>query len=269
MKLNLALSKNLVGTIVTFILILVLTHGRFFDFLLNSNIGRVFLIFLILAISSMNKIFGVVFILFFIIIFNQSDFSNMNMLEGFREGKKTKKDSEEDDEEGFEGFREGKKTKKDSEEDDEEGFEGFREGKKTKKDSEEDDEEGFEGFREGKKTKKDSEEDDEEGFEGFREGAKKKSKSTAAAPPAAPEAPAEEEADDEGFRLTPASLQDVSRHSGMSIEGIDILGKEDILRKGKSSNHYGVYNYARRQSDNIIPADNNVFLSEFSNFVTL
>jgi len=222
MKLNLTLSKNLVGTIVTFILILVLTHGRFFDFLLNSNIGRVFLIFLILAISSMNKIFGVVFILFFIIIFNQSDFSNMNMLEGFREGKKNKGD-EDDDEEGFEGFREGKKNKGD-------------------------------------------EDDDEEGFEGFREGAKKKSKGKSTPPPPPP---ADEAEDDEGFRLTPASLQDVSRHSGMSIEGIDILGKEDILRKGKSSNHYGVYNYARRQSDNIIPADNNVFLSEFSNFVTL
>jgi len=242
MKLNLALSKNLVGTIVTFILILVLTHGRFFDFLLNSNIGRVFLIFLILAISSMNKIFGVVFILFFIIIFNQSDFSNMNMLEGFREGKKNKGD-EDDDEEGFEGFREGKKNKGD----------------------EDDDEEGFEGFREGKKNKGD-EDDDEEGFEGFREGAKKKSKGKSTPPPPPP---ADEAEDDEGFRLTPASLQDVSRHSGMSIEGIDILGKEDILRKGKSSNHYGVYNYARRQSDNIIPADNNVFLSEFSNFVTL
>jgi apolipoprotein N-acyltransferase len=74
------LSKNIIGGVTTLVLIILLTQSRLFDFLINTHLGRVFLILAILGISYCHKIFGVVFLLFIIIIFNQSEIS---FLEGF------------------------------------------------------------------------------------------------------------------------------------------------------------------------------------------
>jgi hypothetical protein len=74
------LSKNIIGGVTTLLLIILLTQSRLFDFLINTHLGRVFLILAILGISYCHKIFGVVAVLFIIIIFNQSEIS---FLEGF------------------------------------------------------------------------------------------------------------------------------------------------------------------------------------------
>jgi len=74
------LSKNILGSVTTLLLIILLTQSRLFDFLINTPLGRLFLIAAILGISYCHKIFGVVAILFVIIIFNQNDLSFM---EGF------------------------------------------------------------------------------------------------------------------------------------------------------------------------------------------
>lgn len=73
-------SKNNMGAVATLILVILLSQSRFFDFLIDTALGRTILILFILGISYTNKIFGVVAVLFIIIMFNQS---NIGYLEGF------------------------------------------------------------------------------------------------------------------------------------------------------------------------------------------
>ena len=73
-------SKNNLGAVATLLLIILLSHARFFDFLVDTALGRVILILFILGISCINKILGVVAVLFIIISFNNSD---IGYLEGF------------------------------------------------------------------------------------------------------------------------------------------------------------------------------------------
>ena len=73
-------SKNNLGAVATLLLIILLSHARFFDFLVDTALGRVILILFILGISYTNKILGVVAVLFIIISFNNSD---IGYLEGF------------------------------------------------------------------------------------------------------------------------------------------------------------------------------------------
>jgi len=73
-------SKNNIGAVATLILVIMLTQSRMFDFLMDTTLGRAMLVLFILGISYINKIFGVVAILFIIIMFNQSD---MGYMEGF------------------------------------------------------------------------------------------------------------------------------------------------------------------------------------------
>jgi hypothetical protein len=73
-------SKNNVGAVATLLLIILLSHARFFDFLVDSALGRAILILFILGISYTNKILGVVAVLFIIISINNSD---IGYLEGF------------------------------------------------------------------------------------------------------------------------------------------------------------------------------------------
>jgi hypothetical protein len=73
-------SKNSVGTVATLLLIILLSQARFFDFLVDTALGRAILILFILGISYTNKILGVVAVLFIIISFNNSD---IGYLEGF------------------------------------------------------------------------------------------------------------------------------------------------------------------------------------------
>ena len=74
------LSKNNVGIISILILLILLSQSRVFDFLIDTALGRMILIFFILGISYMHKILGVIAVLFIIIMINQSD---MVLFEGF------------------------------------------------------------------------------------------------------------------------------------------------------------------------------------------
>ena len=73
-------SKKTMGIVVTMILIILLSQSKFFNFLINTALGRSVLILLILGISYTNKILGVVSVLFIIIAFNQSELA---YLEGY------------------------------------------------------------------------------------------------------------------------------------------------------------------------------------------
>jgi hypothetical protein len=73
-------SRNNIGIVCTLLFVIVLSQSRFFDFLMNTYLGRFFLILSILGISWCHKIFGIVAVLFIIIMFNQSE---MSFFEGF------------------------------------------------------------------------------------------------------------------------------------------------------------------------------------------
>lgn len=73
-------SKNNMGIVATLILVILLSQSKFFNFLIDTGLGRSVLILFIILISYVNKILGVVAVLFIIIIFNQS---NIGYMEGF------------------------------------------------------------------------------------------------------------------------------------------------------------------------------------------
>ena len=73
-------SKNNLGVVASLALVILLSQSRFFNFLLDTALGRGFLILFILAISYTNKILGVASVLFIIVMFNSSD---IGYLEGF------------------------------------------------------------------------------------------------------------------------------------------------------------------------------------------
>ena len=73
-------SKNNLGAATSLILVILLSQSRFFNFLLDTALGRAILILFILFISYTNKILGVVSVLFIIIMFNSSD---IGYIEGF------------------------------------------------------------------------------------------------------------------------------------------------------------------------------------------
>jgi hypothetical protein len=73
-------SKNNLGAATSLLLVILLSQSKFFNFLLDTALGRAILILFILFISYTNKIFGVVSVLFIIIMFNSSDIGYM---EGF------------------------------------------------------------------------------------------------------------------------------------------------------------------------------------------
>jgi len=73
-------SKNNIGGATALLLVILLSQTKFFNFLLDTALGRAVLILFILVISYTNKILGVVSVLFIIIMFNSSD---IGYLEGF------------------------------------------------------------------------------------------------------------------------------------------------------------------------------------------
>lgn len=73
-------SKNNLGAVTALLLVILLSQSKFFNFLLDTSLGRAILILFILVISYTNKILGVVSVLFIIIMFNNSDIGYM---EGF------------------------------------------------------------------------------------------------------------------------------------------------------------------------------------------
>jgi hypothetical protein len=85
------ISKNNIGVVSTLFLVIVLSQSRFFNFLIDKNLGRAILILFILGISYTNKFFGVVAVLFIIISFNNS---NIGYMEGFTNSKMDSSSSE-------------------------------------------------------------------------------------------------------------------------------------------------------------------------------
>jgi hypothetical protein len=77
-------SKNNMGAIATIILIILLSQSKIYNFLMDTTLGRVFLVAFILALSSIHKVLGVILVLFVIIMFNQS---SIGYLEGFTDNK--------------------------------------------------------------------------------------------------------------------------------------------------------------------------------------
>ena len=71
---------DFIGVIATLLLIIILSQAKFFNFLIDTAVGRIVLISFILGISYINKILGVVSVLFIIIMFNQ-----IGIYEGFKE----------------------------------------------------------------------------------------------------------------------------------------------------------------------------------------
>ena len=72
------ISKNNVGSAVLLLLVIALSQAKAFNFLIDSALGRFFLIIFVLCLSYCHKILGVVGVLFIVIMFN----SNM-YYEGF------------------------------------------------------------------------------------------------------------------------------------------------------------------------------------------
>jgi hypothetical protein len=89
-------NKNNIGAVATLVLIIILSQSRFFDFLIDTALGRAVLIMFILGISCVNKILGVVAVLFIIIMFNQS---SLGYLEGFTQTDKAKDNENENENE--------------------------------------------------------------------------------------------------------------------------------------------------------------------------
>lgn len=86
-------SKNNVGAVATLFLVILLSQSRFFDFLIDTTLGRAILVLFILGISYTNKILGVVAVLFIIIAFNNSD---IGYLEGFTNSPNTNQKKDDD-----------------------------------------------------------------------------------------------------------------------------------------------------------------------------
>ena len=73
-------SKNNIGVVVALLLVILLSQSNFFNFLLDTTLGRSILVLFVLVLAYVNKILGIVAVLFIIIMFNQS---NLGYLEGF------------------------------------------------------------------------------------------------------------------------------------------------------------------------------------------
>ena len=76
--------KNNISVIITLILVILLSQSRFFNFLIDTYLGRLILITFISLIAYFNKVIGLVAVLFIIIAFNYND-TNIynNYYEGF------------------------------------------------------------------------------------------------------------------------------------------------------------------------------------------
>lgn len=79
-------SKNNMGVVMTLILAILLSQSRFFDFLIDTPLGRMVLLAFIILIAYTHKILGLVAVLCIIIAFNVNDVNmvhSYNYYEGF------------------------------------------------------------------------------------------------------------------------------------------------------------------------------------------
>jgi hypothetical protein len=63
-------SKNNVGVVLILLLVIILSQNRTLNFLIDTYLGRIFLIALLLIVGYCNKILGIVFVFIIIISFN-------------------------------------------------------------------------------------------------------------------------------------------------------------------------------------------------------
>lgn len=82
------ISKNNVGSVVLLLLVIAVSQAKAFNFLIDTALGRFFLIICIVGLSYSHKILGIVGVLFIIIMFN----SNM-YYEGFGNNSKSSSSS--------------------------------------------------------------------------------------------------------------------------------------------------------------------------------
>ncbi len=73
-------SKNNVGVFTTLILIVLLSQSRFFDFLIDTHLGRMSLLAFVMLIAYTSKILGLFAVLCVILAFNHNE---MNMVYGY------------------------------------------------------------------------------------------------------------------------------------------------------------------------------------------
>jgi hypothetical protein len=79
-------SKNNMGVVMTLILVILLSQSRFFNFLIDTPLGRMILLAFIILIAYTHKILGLVAVLFIIIAFNNNGMNmvySYNYYEGF------------------------------------------------------------------------------------------------------------------------------------------------------------------------------------------
>jgi len=87
------ISKNNMGVIITLILVILLSQSRVFDFLIDTHLGRIFLLAFVILIAYTNKILGLLAVLLIIISFNNHKINmvysynffepNVSLFEGF------------------------------------------------------------------------------------------------------------------------------------------------------------------------------------------
>jgi hypothetical protein len=79
-------SKNNVGVLTTLILIVLLSQSRFFDFLIDTHLGRMCLLIFVMLIAYTSKILGLFAVLCVILAFNHNEMNMVyayNLYEGF------------------------------------------------------------------------------------------------------------------------------------------------------------------------------------------
>jgi len=80
------ISKNNVGAVTTLILILLLSQSRLFDFLINTPLGRMVLLAMVILIAHTHKMLGLFAVLCIILAFNHNELNMVygyNLYEGF------------------------------------------------------------------------------------------------------------------------------------------------------------------------------------------
>ena len=189
------ISKNNIGTVVLLLLVIAVSQARILNFLIDSALGRVFLIIFILCLSHCNKILGVVGILFIVIMFNTNMYS-----------------------EGFETATGKTITKPDEPKVD-----------VTKVDP----------------TKVDTTKVDPTKL---KENVKKQLSDTKT-----------------NIDTAKATLDNAKSTSAAAVEGFDILGIENNIKRGKQSNSIPVNNFVH-DADSISPYEGTSFLGSFSPF---
>lgn len=72
-------SKNNIGIFTTLVLVILLSQSNFFDFLMDTPLGRITLLAFVIFIAYTNEILGLIAVLCIVIAFN----SNVNIVSGY------------------------------------------------------------------------------------------------------------------------------------------------------------------------------------------